>query len=444
MKPLTRLRLQLTAWYAGTFCLILFVLGVLVFTVIARRLAEELDESLVDATQAAEQATQIRETEAALGSTHLVDAFSELVIPERRLYLLDSTGTPLVPREVPEPVLTSAAKAAESGSDDQRFKLDRHGPHQRLFQAHAERFQVRGGRHYIVVAVADRIELEDRYARLIAALAAGAVGAVLLVAVGGWFLAWKAIEPIERNLAYVRRFVADAAHELRTPVSVLRSRADVALSRERRPEAYVDALTAVGLEAERMGRIVDDLLTLARVDAGERAIVRQQIYLDDLALDAVSSVRVLAETHGVDLDVTEFEEAPVVADPTLVRQLLVILLDNAVKFTPTGGRVSLSVRSVDGRAMVTVEDTGVGISPADLPRIYDRFYRGDDARRRSDGAGLGLSIAKWIADTHGADIELVSTVGQGTRVTVRFPPIAQIADHAAAAPTWDRSGARRA
>jgi len=428
VKPLTRLRLQLTAWYAGTFCLILFVLGVLVFTVIARRLAAELDESLVDATQAAEQATQIRENEAALGgSTHLVDAFSELVIPERKLYLLDSAGTPIVPRDVPEPVLTAAAKAAESGSDDERFKLDRRGAHQRLFQAHAERFQVHGGRHYVVVAVADRIELEDRYARLIAALAAGAAGAVLLVAIGGWFLAWKAIEPIERNLAYVRRFVADAAHELRTPVSVLRSRADVALSRERRPEAYVDALTAVGLEAERMGRIVDDLLTLARVDAGERAIVRQQLYLDDLALDAVSGVRVLAETHGVDLDVTEFEEAPVEADPTLVRQLLVILLDNAVKFTPTGGSVSLSVRSVDGRSMVTVEDTGVGISPSELPRIYDRFYRGDDARRRSDGAGLGLSIAKWIADTHGAAIELVSTVGEGTRVTVRFAPVPQTA-----------------
>jgi signal transduction histidine kinase len=397
------------------------------FTVIARRLAEELDESLIGATKAAERATQIRESEATLGSTHIVDAFSELVIPERQLYLLDSTGTPIVPRDAPEPVRQAAAEAAKQGSDDKHFKLGGDTQHERLFQAHAERFQVRGGRHYVVVAVADRIELEDRYASLIAALAAGAAGGILLVAIGGWFLAWKAIEPIERNIAYVRRFVADAAHELRTPVSVLRSRADVALSRERKPEAYVDALTAVGLEAERMGRIVDDLLTLARVDAGERAIVRQRLYLDDLALDAVSGVRVLAETHGVDLNVREFEEAPVDADPALLRQMLVILLDNAVKFTPTGGSVSLSVRSSEGRAIVTVEDTGVGISPAELPRIYDRFYRGDDARRRSDGAGLGLSIAKWIADTHAAQIELVSTVGQGTRVTVRFPPTEQIA-----------------
>jgi signal transduction histidine kinase len=425
VKPLTRLRLQLTAWYAGTFSLILVVLGVLLFTVIARRLTEELDESLIGATKAAERATQIRESEAVLGSTHIVDAFSELVIPERQLYLFDSTGAPIVPHDVAEPVRQAAAGAAVQGSDDKRFKLHDDTPHERLFQAHAERFQVRGGRHFVVVAVADRVELEDRYASLIAALAAGAAGGILLVAIGGWFLAWKAIEPIERNIAYVRRFVADAAHELRTPVSVLRSRADVALSRERKPEAYVDALTAVGLEAERMGRIVDDLLTLARVDAGERAIVRERLYLDDLALDAVSGVRALAETHGVDLNVREFEEAPVDADPALVRQLLVILLDNAVKFTPTGGSVSLSVRPSDGRAIVTVEDTGVGISATELPRIYDRFYRGDDARRRSDGAGLGLSIAKWIADTHGADIELMSTVGEGTRVTVRFPsPVA--------------------
>ncbi len=422
MKPLTRLRLQLTAWYAGTFTLILVVLGVLLFTVIARRLAEELDESLIGATKAAEHATQIRESEAALGSAHIVDAFSEIVIPERQVYLFDSTGAPLVPRDVPKPVRAAAVRAAETGAADRHFKVDSDAPHEKNFQEHAERFATGGGRHYVVVAVANRIELEDRYASLIAALAGGAAGGILLVAIGGWFLAWKAIEPIEKNIAYVRRFVADAAHELRTPVSVLRSRADVALSRERSPEAYTDTLRAVGLEAERMGRIVDDLLTLARADAGERAIVRQRFYLDDLALDAVSGVRVLAETHGVDLSVREFEEAPVEADPALVRQLLVILLDNAVKFTPPGGSVSLSVRPNEGQAIVTVEDTGVGISPAELPRIYDRFYRGDDARRRSDGAGLGLSIAKWIADVHGAHIDLASTLGQGTCFTVTFPP----------------------
>jgi signal transduction histidine kinase len=422
MKPLTRLRLQLTAWYAGTFTLILVVLGSIVFTAIARRLAEELDESLTDATQAAERATGIRETEAKLGSAQVADAFSELVIPDHRLYLFDSTGVPIVPLDPPAPVRDIASKAAAQGTFDRHYKLNGDTPHERQFQAHAERFQVASGRHYVVVIVANRFEIEDRYAALIGGIVLGLVVSVLLVAVGGWFLAWKSVEPIERNLAYMRRFVADAAHELRTPVSVLRSRADVALSRDRKTEAYVDALKAVGLEAERMGRIVDDLLILARADAGERAIVRKPFYLDDLAADAVSGVQVLAETRGVDLRVSEFEEAPVDADPALVRQLLVIFLDNAVKFTPTGGRVSLSVKSAAGRAVVTIEDTGVGIAPAELPRIYDRFYRGDDARRRSDGAGLGLSIAKWIADTHDARIDLESTPGKGTRFTVTFPP----------------------
>jgi signal transduction histidine kinase len=249
------------------------------------------------------------------------------------------------------------------------------------------------------------------------------VAAILLISAVGWFLARKSIEPIERNLALLRQFVADAAHELRTPVSVLRSRADVALQRERDPAAYVDVLTAVGLESERMGRIVNDLLMLARTDAGERAIAPERVYVDDVAVDAVASVHVLAERRGVHLDVLQFEESAAVADPILVRQLLVILLDNAVKFTPPGGKVTLSVRPEDGRATVTVADTGVGIAAAELPRIFDRFYRGDDARRRSDGAGLGLSIAKWIVDAHGAVLAIESEVGQGTRVTVRFPAV---------------------
>jgi signal transduction histidine kinase len=147
------------------------------------------------------------------------------------------------------------------------------------------------------------------------------------------------------------------------------------------------------------------------------------LYVDDIALDAVASVRVLAEQRGVDLDVVQFEESAAVADAGLVRQLLVILLDNAVKFTAPGGRVSLSVQPEGGRATVAVSDTGVGIAAAELPRVFDRFYRGDDARRRSDGAGLGLSIARWIADVHDAELTVDSVVGEGTRVTVRFPPV---------------------
>ena len=427
MQPATRLRLRLTAWYAGTFSLILVVLGFSLYSVIARRLTADLDTSLRAATAAVEHAAQIRDNEAPERSepdgTEVADAVQELVIPGRMIYLFDSAGHVIVPDTASETVRASALRAAAAGTDNKHFKIHHDEPDERKFEVHAERFRLASGRSYVAAVVADRIELEDKYASLIYALIGAASGAILLVAIGGWLLAGKAIEPIERSLAYMRRFVAEAAHELRTPVAVLRSRADVALQRERDPAQYVDALTAVGLEAERMGRIVNDLLTLARADAGERAVVRQSLFLDDVAIDAVSGVRVLAERRGVELDVREFEEAPVVADPGLLRQLLVIVLDNAVKFTQPGGRVSLSVRSAGGQASVTVEDTGVGIPPGELPRIYDRFYRGDDARRRSDGAGLGLSIAKWIADTHGAVITVASEPARGTQVTVSFPPV---------------------
>ena len=422
-RALRRLRLQLTAWYVGTFALILAVLGVALFAVIARQLARDLDASLHAATRAVAQAAQIREVEAVSATGSVVDAVEELTIPGRELYLFDSAGRPLTPSQASPQIVEVARRAAVAGAADQHYKRQTAAPGERTLQVHAERFTLRSGTRYVAAAVADRVELEDRYAALIGTLAGAAAAALLLVAAGGWFLAGKATAPVERALAHMRRFMADAAHELRTPVAVLRSRSEVALQREREPAAYVAALSAIGAESERLGGIVDDLLILARADAGERPVVRRRLYLDDVVLEAVDGVRVLAERRGVELAVSEFEEAAVDADPQLLRQLVVIVLDNAIKFTPTGGRVSLRVRADDGRAVVTVDDTGVGIADSELPYIFDRFYRGGDARSRGNGAGLGLSIARWIADAHRATIEVASTPGAGTRITIRFPAV---------------------
>jgi signal transduction histidine kinase len=413
--------LQLTAWYVGTFALILAVLGVALFAVIARQLTRDLDASLHAATRAVAQAAQIREVEAVSATGGVVDAVEELTIPGRELYLFDSTGGPMTPTRAAAPIVEAAQRAATTGVADQHFKRQTAVPGDRTLQVHAERFTLRSGKRYVAAAVADRVELEDRYAALIGALAGAAVAALLLVAAGGWFLAGKATAPVERALAHMRRFMADAAHELRTPVAVLRSRAEVALQRERQPADYVAALTAVGAESERLGGIVDDLLILARADAGERPVVRRRLFLDDVVLEAVDGVRVLAERRGVELAVSEFEEAAVDGDPQLLHQLVVIALDNAIKFTPPGGRVSLRVRADGGRAVVTVDDTGVGIAASEVPFIFDRFYRGGDARSRGDGAGLGLSIARWIADAHRATIDVTSTPGAGSRMTIRFP-----------------------
>jgi signal transduction histidine kinase len=216
--------------------------------------------------------------------------------------------------------------------------------------------------------------------------------------------------------------MADAAHELRTPITVLRTRAEVALQQPREAANYVSALRGVETEARRLGGIVDSLLVLARADAGELPLDRRRLFLDDLAIDAAGAARVVAKQKDVAVTVQEFEEAPVEGDPTLIRQLLMILLDNAVKFTDAGGEVRVRVSTLHNTSTFVVEDTGIGISSGDLPRVFHRFFRGETARARSNGAGLGLSIAGWIAREHGAEISLTSEPGKGTKAVVTFPP----------------------
>jgi signal transduction histidine kinase len=412
MRPLARLRLQLTAWYAGTLGLILVLLGAGLFVVIRSQIASQLDHSLEGAARELMRAAGIREVEAVSAKGQVVDAVDELRIPDRVLFLLDSAGGPLKPAAV-DPAILAAVRAGPP-----RRAVHVRDKELRLF---AERFTTPGGSSYVAVAVADNAELEDEYAALIAAFAGAAFMAVLLIAGGGYVLVRKSTAPIERTMEYMRRFMADAAHELRTPLTVLRTRAEVTLQREREASEYVAALGAIEREAQRLGGIVEDLLLLARVDAGERPLQRSQVFLDDLVLEVAGGAGVVAERRGVRLEVDRAEETAVQGDPALLRQLISIVLDNAVKFTPSGGQVHVGVAAEEGSPRVVVEDTGPGISAEQLPHIFERFYRGDPARGRSDGAGLGLAIARWIADAHGASIDVESEIGKGTRVAVRFP-----------------------
>ena len=419
MSPpsLGRLRLRLTLWYGGVFTLILLLLGGGIFLAIRHQLARQLDASLRAATAALQRAARIREVERAHATGPVMDAVAELHIPDRDLYLLDGEGRPITPSGVAPWILAAAKVATASHPVD----LDFDAPGGQEVRLHAERFTGGAGVTYLAVAVADRLELEDRYVSLIEVFAAAALVALLLVAGGGYVLVRQSTAPVERSMDQMRRFMADAAHELRTPVTLLRTRADVALGQERVAERDTETLRAVGREAERIGVIVGDLLTLARADAGERPAVREAVYLDDQAADAVESIRALALRSDVALEVGAFEEAPITGDPVLVRRLLLILLENAVKFTPAGGRVRLDVTVRDGQRAVVISDTGPGIAPADLPHVFERFYRGESARQGTEGAGLGLAIARWIADLHGARIDIRSAPEGGTRVAVSFP-----------------------
>ena len=422
LRPLARLRRQLTFWYAATLSLILLLLGGGLYGVIHSQVAQQLDVSLRGATNELIRAARIREMEAASAQGTVVDAVDELHIPDRALFLLDSAGTPIKPDSASPWIRAAAQRAARIGV----VEAETDAAYDHTLSLHAERFTLGSGQMLVAVAVADQVELTDRYAELIAAFGGAALAAIVLIAAGGYFLVQKATAPAERSMAYTRRFMADAAHELRTPIAVLRTKADVALQEPQTADVYESTLRGMGHEAQRLGRVVDDLLTLARADAGERPVDRKRFFLDDVVLDAAVSIRTLAQAADVTMIVDEFEETPVMGDANLVRELVVVLLDNAVKFTLPGGSVRVSV-TPEPQPTLTIEDTGRGIPADQLPHVFERFYRGDASRPREGGAGLGLSIAQWVADAHGASIQLTSDIDAGTHASVVFPkPIGAI------------------
>ena len=418
IERLVRLRARLTIWYVATFGLIIILLGGGLFVVVSRQLSQQLDDSLRSATLELVRAARIREMEAMSASGGVMDAVDELNIPGRMLYLLDPQGNPVKPAKAVDCISQAAKRAATRGE----VTLQRELPSDQTLRLHALRFKLASGKELVAVAVADHMELEDSYADLITAFAGVAFAALVLVAAGGFVLVCKSTEPIERSIVFMRRFMADAAHELRTPITVLRTRAEVALQQPREAANYVSALRGIEAEAKRLGGIVDSLLVLARADAGERPLVRERFFLDDVAIDAADAARIVGKQKGVEVTLDEFEEAAVVGDAALIRQLIMILLDNAIKFTDPGGVVRLRVSTQNGDPTLMVEDTGVGIRSDEQARVFQRFFRGDTARSRGDGAGLGLSIASWIAREHGADITLSSEPGKGTRVVVTFLP----------------------
>lgn len=407
---LARLRRRLTLWYIGAFLAALAVVGVATIALATRRLDSDLDVSL-------------REAVVALGKRAEVDpgTVTALVIPGRRLLLLDPAGHSMVPGGAPSWVAPLAAGAMRSDS----AQLSHEEPDGRILRAVARRIRLPSGREAIAVAIADEIEVEDRYASLIASASTFAILITLLAGVGGWMVAGKSTEPVARSMEQMRRLMADTAHELRTPLSIIRSRAEIALQRDRDADAYRAVLEGIERETIRLGHIVEDLLTLARADSGQSVVTRQRVFLDDVALDAVEGAQPLALRRRVALQMDELDEAAVHGDPALLRQLTMILLDNAIKFTPPGGTIRVAVRR--GRqAILRVADSGVGIPAEQLPHVQERFYRGDSARTRepgveSSGAGLGLAIARAIADAHGATIEFESAVSVGTVVTVELP-----------------------
>jgi signal transduction histidine kinase len=230
---------------------------------------------------------------------------------------------------------------------------------------------------------------------------------------------------LERSFIALRRFTADASHELKTPLTVLRAGVERAITTPNLPQETLPTLEETLQVIKRMTELVDALLTLARADEGIASLHREPVDLRGIVEEVRETGELLAEESGVRMEVATPAEPMVVSvDATRIRQLILNLLTNAVKYTPSGGTVRMQLATANGRITLSVADTGIGIAPGDLPHIFDRFWRADSARTRTGerpGAGLGLAICKWIAEAHGGRIDVVSRPGRGTTFTVTLP-----------------------
>jgi signal transduction histidine kinase len=228
------------------------------------------------------------------------------------------------------------------------------------------------------------------------------------------------LERLERLFQTQQRLLADVSHELRTPLTAIRGNVDLM---RRMGDADPESLEIIQEEIERMTRLVGDLLLLARADAGGLPLEKEKVELDNLLFEVYRQVRLLEKSGAV--KVTEVDQVCIMGDVDRLKQLLLNLISNAIKYTPDGGSVDVSLSKKNGWAYMKIADTGMGIPAEDLPYIFDRFYRVDKARARGHagqgGAGLGLAIAKWIAQAHGGNIDVMSKVGEGTTFTIILP-----------------------
>jgi signal transduction histidine kinase len=281
----------------------------------------------------------------------------------------------------------------------------------------SQRVQV-GGEPYVIQVAQDRTAEERTLRTLLIVLVAGGLVVLAAAAGFGFLYAGRALVPIQDSLRRQREFAADASHELRTPLAVVHGSVEHLRRNADRPVREVGtALDDIDGEVRHLTSLVDDLLLLARSDSGTVELRREAVDLAEAAGEALAGLRGLAQARGLRL---QMDAAPVTVpgDPDRLRQLVAILVDNAIRHSPPNGTVTVTVGH-GSPALLTVDDEGAGIRAEDLPKLFDRFWRAADAP--PGGTGLGLSIARWITEHHGGTISAANRPGGGARFEVRLP-----------------------
>jgi two-component system, OmpR family, sensor histidine kinase CiaH len=403
----TPIRWRLVGWNLLVLATILLSLGWATYLALSRSLMDETDRTL--AAQAQTVGSRVGE-ERTEGRPHLDE---ESAYSGGLFYLMMG----------PNGQILSNPQRVDLGSDSLRLS-SRSFPHYETSSISGDpvRLYVQPlsgmGTDGLALVVGQSVQSQQNIlATLLLVLLVGSGAGLALSLVGAWFLAGRALVPIQEALRRQQQFIADASHELRTPLTVLHAATDLLHQHRDQPmEANVDLLQDVRGEIGRMERLVGDLLTLARSDLGEIDLATGRLDLRLLSGEVARLVGPLAEERGIRLESQDGGTSLLVeADPDRLQQLLLILLDNALKHTPSGGKVTIAIRRRGPMGCVEVVDTGSGIPRDQLPKVFDRFYRVEKARSRGQGgAGLGLSIARSLAEAHGGQLTLESAPGAGT------------------------------
>jgi heavy metal sensor kinase len=453
------LRLRLTLWYSAVLAFVLFFFGTAVYQLVGLILINQVDGNILAAKSEVERVLVVGRV------------LNNQILLTPQLDELVSGASTFI--QVWRADGSLAAQSEELENSKVSVALDQGGLQDSQGIGRTVKFRSRSLRVFTYPIYAEQElvgylqiatplwQIENTLNTLLVILVGGGVAAVLLAAMIGWLSASRALRPInaitqtalqisraddlsrrivvknpndevgrmsiafnetlerlERQFNAQRRFLADVSHELRTPLTAIRGNVELM---QRMGVADPESLQDIRSESERMTRLVGDLLVLAQADSGNLPLERKPVDLDALLLEVCREVQVLASHLHV--SVSEIDQARVIGDRDRLKQLVLNLVTNAIKYTPEGGRVTLGLGQVKNWARLTVTDTGIGIPPDELPRIFDRFYRVDKARSRAmGGAGLGLSIAQRIAQMHSGRIEAASEgVNKGTTFALWLP-----------------------
>jgi heavy metal sensor kinase len=450
------IRARLTIWYSLVTLLTLaaaaLVLSIVHHRVSLNRIDRSLEGNLVTARIGIDH-----ELDEGLDLPRATDdALSELELPGSGVAILDGDGKVLGARAsgvvtLPESALRNASLESVS------IPIDGGAVRIRAMQHERKGYRLR------LAVWSSLAPFDAERATLMRTLWLAMPVGLVFAAVGGWVIGWRLLAPLTSmarqanaiddrrldgrlkvpatgdelgilatafnslldRLAVAfhaqRRFMADASHQLRTPLSIARAAAQVTLAQETRTvEEYRESLTTVARQTERLTRMVDDMFELALADLDARPLQLEEVYLDEIVNECVSSARVLANDRAVNVDAQTPADLQMRADQSLLRQMILNLVENAVRHTPAGGSVQVAVEATVDRAQITVSDTGPGIPDSDRERIFERFVR-LGANASDGGGGLGLPIARWVAQLHRGTLALESTGPGGSRLVAVLP-----------------------